>query len=119
MSINHALMSAWTKIQEYCKERYHHVSTRDIQIRWKHNVYGWTEFGVTPDGSAYIVHGNHSQSPTSPNAEYHFHPQRPTRPEDMPTRFCRLEEVVKDWPIIKEKLEDAFSIERRIQNFEA
>ena len=48
-----ALAKAWESIQEYCK-KYKGLSTQDVQFEWKHEVYVWQEFGVTPNGEAYL-----------------------------------------------------------------
>ena len=50
---NEALRTAWKKIQEYCSQ-YAGRSNQDVQVRWRHDMYGWTEFGVTPNGVPYI-----------------------------------------------------------------
>lgn len=117
-SLISALGEAWGKIQAYCKEQYSGVSTRDIQVRWKHNVYGWIEFGVTPDGTAYIVHGHHAQSSRAEDADWYFHPVHKTAPGSQFTKYNRIEEVVRDWPLVKRKLEEAAAKERGIFNFE-
>ena len=107
-TLKKALDDAWAKIQTYCKEQYSGVSTRDVQIRWKHDPYGWIEFGVTRNGTAYIVHGHHAQSSRAADADWYFHP---AHKEGYPyTKYDRIEEVVRDWPTVKMRLEDAFSV---------
>ena len=113
--LNNALSEAWSKINDYCK-KYAGISTRDVQIRWKHDVYGWIEFGVTPQGKAYINRGDHSKSPGENNTTYIGHPMR--KEADQWTKYPSIEEVVKDWPAIKEILEKRFDDEKRIFNFE-
>lgn len=116
MNLNAALETAWGKIQAYCKENFAGVSCRDIQFGWKHDVYGWTEFGITPNGDAYFVSGDHSQSSRDANADWYYHPDH--KAGYVFTKHARMEEVVRDWPIIKEKLLQAVRVERSIFNFE-
>ena len=115
--LNAALTDAWAKIQEYCKDQYAGVSSRDVQVRWKHNTFGWTEFGVTPDGTPYIVHGHHAQSSRDSTADWYFHPEHKTSDGASFMRYDRMEEVVRDWPQVKATLEKRFAQERNIFDF--
>lgn len=113
--LHEALDRAWKKIEGYCK-KYAGVSSRDVQVRVSTDTYHWMEFGVTPNGQPYIVYGDHNNSPRSDSCEWYYHPYHKKGPE--PRRHGRLEEIVKSWPKIKEKLEERFEVERRIFNFE-
>ena len=114
-SLHSALRDAWQQIQAYCKSNYAGVSTRDVQFRWDSGVYGWGEFGVTPEGIPYIVRGDHSMDSRSKNATWLYHPLYANAyawDEDR----C-LEPVIRNWPTIKEKLEKHMAAERSIYNF--
>ena len=110
---NEALRTAWKKIQEYCSQ-YAGRSNQDVQVRWRHDMYGWTEFGVTPNGVPYIVHGDHSQDSRSSSAAWYFHPQHRTSAGDEFMRYSRMEEVISDWPRVKDCLARAFGREAEI-----
>ena len=116
MNLNKALDNAWHKIELYCQEKYAGVSTRDIQFSWKHDIYGWIEFGITPNGTPYIVRGDHATDRRSNNATWFFHPAHKDSFFDI--KYASIEEIVKDWPIIKKKLEEKVNIEQSIFNFE-
>lgn len=106
---------AWEKIQSYCK-KYAGCSVRDVQIRWKHDVYCWREFGVTPQGIAYINGGNHAQSPRGKDTSWIGHPEHKDAYDSI--RYAFIELIVRDWPTIKEKLEKQFDEEKLIFAFE-
>lgn len=110
-----ALDVAWEKIQRYCQQ-YAGRSIRDVQIRWKHEIFGWCEFGVTSNGEAYINGGNHSQSSRGKDTAWVGHPEHNDPYENCKYGF--IEKVVRDWPIIKDKLEMRFEEERLIFAFE-
>ena len=113
--LQEALDVAWEKIQSYCK-KYAGCSVRDVQIRWKHEIYCWREFGVTPQGVAYINGGNHSQSPRGKDTAWVGHPEHKAPCDQIKYGF--IEQVVRDWPCIKEMLEEKFKEEKRIFAFE-
>lgn len=111
-----ALDTAWPKIQVYCKEHYAGRSIRDVQVSWYFDTYHWLEFGVTADGDPYFVRGDHSKSSRSNNADWYYHP---THAEGyFGTKYGSMERIVRDWPVIKEKLEKAFQKEEQILNFQ-
>lgn len=110
-----ALDVAWEKIQTYCK-KYAGCSIRDVQIRWKHGSYGWLEFGVTPAGVPYYVRGNHFLSSRSPDVQWYYHPSHEMGYELA--RYAWMKEIVQDWLVIKEKLEQQFEEEKQIFAFE-
>lgn len=112
MSRNEAIMQAWNKIREYVKENYNGTFEKGIEFKWKHEVYGWTKFGVTNDGVAYIVHGSHG---TSSLNEYYYCPFKEAGYEHA--RIKRTEEVVSDWIIIKNKLIELEDKENDLYNF--
>ena len=111
-----AVGKAWSKIQEYCKEHYANISTRDVQVRWEHDVYGWTEFGVTPSGTPYINSGDHSRCSREKSTTWVFHPLYNNAHPYMV--YPLIEKVVKDWPTVKNCLEKQLEKENRIFNFE-
>ena len=111
-----ALDSAWAKIQAYCKQHYTGMSIQDVQVKWKHDTYGWLEFGVTPAGVPYYVRGNHFLSSRSPDTQWYYHPGHQMGYE--PARYARMKEIIQDWPVIKEKLEQQFEKEKLIFAFE-
>lgn len=111
-----ALDEAWKKIKSYCEEKYAGISTRDVQFSWKHEIYGWIEFGVTPSGTPYIVRGDHSKDRRSDSAEWFFHPSH--KEGYFPAKYPSIEEVIRDWPIIKERFEKECNTEHSIFNFE-
>ena len=113
MNRNEAIMSAWSKIRTYVKENYSNVFTNEVRFRWKHEVYGWKEFGVTPDGIAFIVKGSHG---TSAMNEYYYHPTKPMGYEF--TKLNSVEAVVNDWQTIKKILNALAEKEKRLYDFE-
>ncbi len=116
-TLNSALEEVWGKIHKYCKEQYSGISPRDVQVRWKQDMYFWSEFGVTPNGDIYIVHGNHDQDSRADDADWYFHPDHKTSPMVRSQRCHRMEEAVRNWPKIKEMLAKRFDEERRIFDF--
>lgn len=115
-SINAALENAWSKIQNYCKEKYTGKTSRSVQFEVYRDVYMWLEFGVTPNGDAYFVKGNHFLSHTSIDADWYYHP---THSEGyFGTKYRDLEAIVRKWPEIKARLADKFAQEESIFNFE-
>ena len=113
MTRNEAIMNAWGKISEYVKENYTGVFENGIRFRWKHEVYGWKDFGVTPDGVAYIVKGSHG---TSDLNEWFYHPVIKKTYE--PGRLAVTEDIVNDWAIIKKKLSELAEKENGLYNFQ-
>lgn len=111
-----ALQEAWESIQKYCK-KYAGLSTQDVQLEWKHEVYVWQEFGVTPNGEAYFVRGNHCTSRRSDRADWYYHPCHIMG--YIPAKYPCIEDIVTHWELIKEKLEKKFEIENSIYNFRA
>lgn len=113
MTRDEAIMEAWNKISKYVKDNYTNKFEKGVSFTWKHKVYYWIKFGVTPDGIAYITKGNHSSSiPT----EYCYHPEK----EDtqlVNIKKSMTEEVVDDWLIIKEKLKMLAEKEYSLYNF--
>lgn len=114
-NIARALDKAWNQIDLYCREKYEGKTTRDIHFGWKHDVFGWLEFGVQPNGAPFFVHGNHSQSYGSKDNDWYFHDRH--RDGYPYAKYDRMEEIVADWPIIKKKLEELFQREESILNF--
>lgn len=112
MTRNEAILQAWFKIREYVKENYNGTFEKGIEFTWKHEVYGWTKFGVTRTGDAYIVHGSHG---TSSLNEYYYCPFKEAGWEHG--RLPRTEEVVNDWHIIKSKLIQLADKENSLYNF--
>lgn len=112
MTRNEAIMKAWYKIKEYVEENYNGTFEKGIEFEWKHEVFGWTKFGVTNNGVAYIVHGSHG---TSSLNEYYYCPFKKAGYEHA--RICRTEEVVNDWIIIKEQLKKLADKENRLYDF--
>lgn len=110
-----AIMNAWKKIQEYVKKEYDGVFEKGIRIRWKHEVYGWTEFGVTSTGDAYICHGSHGCGDRMTDWFYHPDTRKPTFER---TRMTHTEKVVNDWEIIKQELYKMALKERLLYNFQ-
>lgn len=113
MTRNEAIMNAWKSIQKYVKENYNRVFENGIEFTWKHEVYGWTKFGVTQDGIAYIVTGSHG---TSSLNDWYYHPTNNKTYE--PKKLKVTEEVVSDWKTIKNKLEKLAEKENNLYNFE-
>lgn len=112
---NQALENAWKEIQKYCKKNYAGRTTKDIQFEWQHEVYGWTEFGVTPNGDAYFVRGDHSKGRRSKGADWYYHPEYEEGYAGVKHR--EIEKIVTNWPKIKCILEEKFAIEDSIWNF--
>lgn len=115
LTLNQALDNAWKEIQKYCKENYAGKTTRDIQFSWKHDTYGWLEFGVTPNGTAYFVRGGHHLSHRSKDADWYYHPDY--KEGYYGTKYREMEQIIKDWKKIKNILEQKFAVEDSIFNF--
>lgn len=111
-----ALQKAWKTIQEYCK-KYKGLSTQDVQFEWKHEVYVWQEFGVTPNGEAYYVRGDHCTSRRSNKADWYYHPEH--KMGYSGAQYGCIEDIVTHWDTIKTKLEKKFQTEHSIYNFKA
>jgi hypothetical protein len=111
-----ALKNAWRSIQEYCK-KYKGLSTQDVQFEWQHEVYVWQEFGVTPNGEAYFVRGNHTLGRRSDRADWYYHSNH--EPGYSPAKYSCIEDIVTHWDIIKARLEKKFQVEQNIYNFKA
>lgn len=112
--LQEALDAAWEKILIYCK-KYAGCSVRDVQIQWKHNAYCWRDFGVTPQGVAYINYGNHITSRRGRESVWFGHP---VYKDTGINKYEIIEDVVRNWPAIKEKLEERFKEEKLIFAFE-
>lgn len=108
-----AIMDAWKQIQDYVHDNYAGVFAKDMRFRWKHEVYQWVEFGVTPEGYAFIVRGCHGWGDSE--ADFFYHPGK--------TGYDRLkltltEQVVRDWPTIKRLLQEYAEKENALYNFQ-
>lgn len=114
-NINAALDNAWNSIQLYCKESYAGKTPRDVQFEVYHNTYYWLDFGVAPNGNAYFVHGDHTKSKTSNDADWYYYPNR--QKGYMGTYYRDLETIITNWKSIKAKLIERFNIEESIFNF--
>lgn len=110
---NDAVMAAWGKIQKAVKQEYAGVFHKELRFRWKHEVYGWTEFGVTPDGDAFLVTGSHGAGDSY--ADFFYHPV--VRKTYEPKRIQVTEEAVTDWPQIKEILRKKAAAEKSVYDF--
>ena len=115
-SINAALDNAWSKIQNYCKEKYKGKTVRDVQFQVYHDMYMWMEFGVTSNGDAYFVRGDHSMSHTSDRADWYYHPGH--KEGYFALKYRELETIVRKWTEIKVMLAKKFAQEESIFNFE-
>lgn len=112
MNRNEAIMNAWGKIQAYVKENYNGVFSKEIRFKWKHEIYGWTEFGVTSNGTAFIVTGSHG---TDNLNDWFYHPTITKTYEHK--RLSVTEDVINDWQTIKEKLKSLGDKENALYNF--
>lgn len=103
------LMDAWKKIAQYVKDNYANVFPHEQEIEWKHEVYHKIAFMVTTDGTAYFCRGSHGWA-YSPDEIY-------MRPGKNNVHYGGLEEIVLDWPKIKQILEMRAEAQNRIANF--
>ena len=109
-----AVISAWNKISEYVRKEYAGVFQNGLRFRWKHDVYGWTEFGVTPKGDAFIATGMHGAGENY--TEYYYRPDKSKTYE--PKRIGVTSEVVEDWQKIKKILEKRAEKEKALYDFQ-
>ncbi len=114
MTRSEAVISAWNKISEYVRKEYAGVFQNGLHFRWKHEVYGWTEFGVTPKGDAFIATGSHGAG--EQYTDYYYHPDKSKTYE--PKRISVTSEVVEDWQKIKKILEEKAKKEKALYNFQ-
>ncbi len=116
--MQNALDRAWKKIQDYGKTLADH-STQDIVVQWQTNGEEWDAFGVTPDGTAFFLHGNgedKNEESGYNGIEYFGHPYYPEG--DNLIRYQCLEKLVRNWKIIKKMMRNELDELDEIYSFE-